>query len=458
MRVQVATLLLLGAGANAQIVSWEKQIAPGLVYRMEIDSAAPRVIHALRWFPGSTEVSARSEVAQMRLFSGPGAEAREGISSLMERSGAIAGINGDFFPTSGDPLGAVVRDGQIISRPYPGRPVFAWGPAGSASGLLDWSGSVEISSIGAQVLMGLNEDVIPERLVLFTDSAAEARAPVPNVMILVRMDSIGTPPTGTSKGQVVDVMRNRGSFKVPQGHALLVQSGGDLSKLGVVMQNDRVEVSMKTTGMDWTKVDNVIGGGPALLKGGKVAIDYLTASFSKSFSDTRHPRTAMGRTAKGDIWLVAVDGRQPMSIGASLPELAKIMADHGCIDATNLDGGGSTTLAIFGQVMNRPSDGVERKVANGVLFFGPKPATKLSQAVIQGPATVEPGALGGYRMVGADGTNVPDREVLWTASGPGGWVDQSGTLRPLDTGGPVILRATSRGLTISLTVQVKKKQ
>lgn len=195
-----------------------------------------------------------------------------------------------------------------------------------------------------------------------------------------------------------------------------------------------------------------------LLKGGAVAIDTLTAGFSKSFADTRHPRTAIGRTAKGDLWFITVDGRQPMSVGASLEELAKIMLSHGCTDAMNLDGGGSTTLAIFGQVMNRPSDGAERKVANGVLFFGPKPANALGQAVIQGPATLDPGVPGGYRLVGADGKAVPDREVLWTAIGTGGWVDQSGTLRPLDAGGPVIVRATARGTTISLTVQVKKKQ
>jgi hypothetical protein len=212
---------------------------------------------------------------------------------------------------------------------------------------------------------------------------------------------------------------------------------------------------MTTTGMDWTKVDNVIGGGPMLLRAGQENIDFATASFSKSFSDTRHPRTAVGRTAKGDLWFVAVDGRQAMSAGASLKELAVIMAGYGCVDAINLDGGGSTTMALFGTVLNRPSDGTERKVSNGILFFGPKEANQGAQVAIQGPATVESGAMIGYRLIGGDGKALPDREVIWSAMGPGGWIDQSGTFRALAPGGMALVRAYHQGLITSLTVSVK---
>ncbi|MBL8060167.1 MAG: phosphodiester glycosidase family protein [Chthonomonas sp.] len=453
----LALLFLVPAIATAQVISWEKPIAPGLTYRMEVDSEFPRVIHALRWSQGAPQVTARSEVAQMRLFADAGSDAREGISSLLERSGAIAGINGDFFPTSGDPLNAVVRDGLLLSRPYPGRACFGWGSATSAAGLLEWSGSADISSIGMEAIVGLNEDVQPNRLVLFTDSSAEARAPTPNVVVVFKIEGGGFAPTGTVNGKVTEVFRNRDSVKIPQGHAILVKSGEDLVKMGVVMRNDEVTVKMKTTGMDWSKIDNVIGGGPMLLRGGNVAIDTLAAGFSKTFADTRHPRTAIGRTGKGDIWFVTVDGRQPMSNGASLEELAAIMQARGCTDATNLDGGGSTTLAIFGQVMNRPSDGVERKVANGVLFFGPKPTNSLPQVVIQGPAVIEPGSVGSYWLVGSDGRVLPNLGVLWTATGPGGWIDQGGTLRPLDVGGQVTLRAFTKGITSSLTVNVTPK-
>lgn len=443
--------------SSAQTVAWEKPIAPGLSYRMEVDSKTPRVIHALRWSLGAPGLTARSEVAQMRLFSAPGVEAKEGISSLMERSGAIAGINGDFFPASGDPLGAMVRDGQLLSRPFAGRATFGWGSATSAVGLLDWSGTVQIDGLESMTLQGFNEDVLPDRLVLFTEASAEARAPVPNVYFMVRMDTLGFAPTSNSRGQIMEIIRNQPSVKVPPGYAVLVQSGTSLGKILRADMGANVRIGMQTTGMDWSKIDNVIGGGPMLLKGGKESIDFLTASFSKSFAETRHPRTAVGRTAKGDLWFVAVDGRQPMSAGASLVEMAQIMAGYGCVDAANLDGGGSTTLAIFGQVLNRPSDGSERKVANGILFFGPKPVVVGAQVAIQGPATADAGSMIGYRLIGGDGNPLPDRNVLWSAMGSGGWIDQSGTLRTLDAGGPVVIRAYAQGLETSLTVTVKPK-
>jgi hypothetical protein len=86
----------------------------------------------------------------------------------------------------------------------------------------------------------------------------------------------------------------------------------------------------------------------------------------------RHPRTAAGVTRDGrTLLLLVVDGRQPeWSIGATLPELAEILIEAGARDAVNLDGGGSSALwsrgpqAGAGRVLNRPSDGRVRPVAN----------------------------------------------------------------------------------------------
>lgn len=91
----------------------------------------------------------------------------------------------------------------------------------------------------------------------------------------------------------------------------------------------------------------------------------------------RHPRTAAGVTRDGrTLLLVVVDGRQPgWSIGATLPELARLLIEAGAWAAVNLDGGGSTTMwrrepGGAGRVLNRPSDGRVRPVANhlGIRF------------------------------------------------------------------------------------------
>jgi len=81
---------------------------------------------------------------------------------------------------------------------------------------------------------------------------------------------------------------------------------------------------------------------------------------------------------------VTVDGRQPGAAGMCIGPLAELMFGLGANDAVNLDGGGSTTMVVNGQVVNTPSDslsnggpGRERTVANhlGVMFTpgGPAP-------------------------------------------------------------------------------------
>jgi exopolysaccharide biosynthesis protein len=90
------------------------------------------------------------------------------------------------------------------------------------------------------------------------------------------------------------------------------------------------------------------------------------------FAQTRHPRTAVGIADGGKTMvLVVVDGRRKgEATGMSLKELSALMLSLGCRDALNLDGGGSTEMALRDpvsgqlQVLNRPSDGRERAVGN----------------------------------------------------------------------------------------------
>jgi hypothetical protein len=85
----------------------------------------------------------------------------------------------------------------------------------------------------------------------------------------------------------------------------------------------------------------------------------------------RHPRTGVGQLADGRIVLVAVDGRQPgYSTGLTNFELALTMMRLGCVTASALDAGGSTTMAFDGKLLNRPSDpGGERAVAEALTLF-----------------------------------------------------------------------------------------
>ena len=126
-------------------------------------------------------------------------------------------------------------------------------------------------------------------------------------------------------------------------------------------------------------IQEAIGGGPRILRDGRVAIEYEEERLSRSFAEDRHPRTAIGYSQDGrTLFLVTVDGRQPgYSVGMSLAELADFMRTRldgftrsrdNAYQALNLDGGGSTTMVVRQQVVNSPSDQTgERPVANALL-------------------------------------------------------------------------------------------
>ncbi|MDQ4131644.1 MAG: phosphodiester glycosidase family protein, partial [Actinomycetota bacterium] len=98
---------------------------------------------------------------------------------------------------------------------------------------------------------------------------------------------------------------------------------------------------------------------PLLVNGAPQAIAEQT-----DFTLGTHPRTIIGWNPSGQRFMVTVDGRSNHSRGVTLAEAATLMLGLGATDAVNLDGGGSTTFVVNGQVANRPSDGAERPVPN----------------------------------------------------------------------------------------------
>lgn len=116
-----------------------------------------------------------------------------------------------------------------------------------------------------------------------------------------------------------------------------------------------------------------LASGPVLLTGGKPA---RQAWPKDSFFTARHPRTLVGTTADGWVYLVVIDGRAPgQAAGATIPETVQVAALLGLEDAINLDGGGSSALwserlgVISHPCDNRKFDhSGQRKVPNAVIF------------------------------------------------------------------------------------------
>lgn len=92
---------------------------------------------------------------------------------------------------------------------------------------------------------------------------------------------------------------------------------------------------------------------------------------SAHFTLAPHPRTAIGLSKRRrELLLLVADGRRAGTPGVTLPELAALMIEVGACTALNLDGGGSSTLWLRDRIVNQPSDGFERKVANHLGVIG----------------------------------------------------------------------------------------
>lgn len=103
---------------------------------------------------------------------------------------------------------------------------------------------------------------------------------------------------------------------------------------------------------------------PVLLKDGK------KVDISKKWKERRHPRTIIGKYANDDLIMIVVDGRQGnWSYGVSAERLQDKLLELGVKEAYNLDGGGSTAMYYNGKVLNRPSDGKQRPVANNIVIL-----------------------------------------------------------------------------------------
>lgn len=186
---------------------------------------------------------------------------------------------------------------------------------------------------------------------------------------------------------------------------------------------NRYELAAKSSVITFNSswMQGVVSGKPDLLRAGAVTSSQHTTTFCTA----RHPRTALGMSQDNKtLYLVVVDGRSTLSVGMTCAELANLLRGLGAYNAANLDGGGSSAMYVAGQgVVNRPSDGSERTVANHLAVFAPASGTqgKLTGLIYEGTntsarlanATVQ--VTGGPRVI-TDATGLYEFDLP-----PGSW-------------------------------------
>jgi len=414
----IAIGLALGAQGTPNVSVWEKPLAPSVTLRIERDRTLPRDVYAVRITPGTPGVEVAPALAGGTVYDNSKTFGRGTVTSLVAENQAELGINADFFPlgknyNSGDPLGLMVKAGQLVSGPYSTRAFFAWGAGGAKLGYASMKGLVQSSGTSNFAIDGLNQDCPQNAVVLNYESAGIAVGKLPNAVAIIKVDSSTRQWGLKATGTVQSVATDRTRTAVESGMIVLVGQGAGADRVSSLRVGAKVDLSLSLVGFDPAGFEHAIGGGPVLVKDGSIAVADKSEGFPSSFADARHPRTAIGKSAAGDIWLVVTDGRSKISVGATLQEMAQIMLNLGCTDALNLDGGGSSVLSIYGAAVNRPSDGRERAVANGVIVSWPvePPKTDFSVRLVNQD--------GVYFVRGKSGlSDLPDREILWSTRGP----------------------------------------
>ena len=379
-----AMLCLPGAYGGSKGPADTETLAPG-VWHHSIDLIeGPWAIHVVE----IDLQQARRAGIQLRTVRSP-AEGLGLVKTSDLATDALAAINGDFFHAGSSvrPLGVQVSDGELIGEPR-SRSAFAVAADGRPqTAVLEWNAGLITRSGEVLRLSRLNREPRSDgELTLYNRHARgyqdSVRAPVG--FFLQSLQGPASVANDTVSARVVQMRRQAWPLILQRGQ-WLVAGGADFARRQEISPGDTVQLYCSLPPSRGS-LDVAIGGGPRIIRDGRVSIEHERENLGESFAADRHPRTAIGLSREGRyVFLVTVDGRQPgHSVGMSLPELAELMSGdldrftrsrRNAWQAINLDGGGSTTMVVREQVVNRPSDQTgERPVANALVVVAPSAA------------------------------------------------------------------------------------
>ncbi|GAA0387439.1 phosphodiester glycosidase family protein [Microbispora corallina] len=340
-------------------------------------------------FRGSVEATHDGNVTQ-----------RETTSSVAARLGSLVGVNGGFFVTSdadgvqGIPAGLSVHRGALASMAVGARAALILADGGRRPRVADLTTTVTArAGRSARAVRGVNrtpglvrdcgqpggtpteeprQDVTcaeTDDLVAFTPEYVHALPTGAGVQVVLdgrdRVVSVGDRGGSVAPGQTV----LQGVGPAADWLAAHASTGGRVALTEVVRDADGRRVRF---GAD----DSVVSAAPTLVRDGRIDIDAAAEgtvdpadlSFGYAWANNRQPRTMAGVDERGRLLLVTVDGRlSGGSEGFTIAEGAAFMRSLGAVQALNLDGGGSTAMAVNGALVNHTSDATgERPVGDTV--------------------------------------------------------------------------------------------
>ena len=353
------------------------------------------------------------------------------VTDMAVKAGAVAAVNADFFQMSesGRPIGMTYKDGQMITSPPLREDMPGWAITKDGVFLIElfnFSGKVKAQTGVEFPLSGVNEpsyfqsggiDSYTNGLLMYNRYwGTSSRGKISNddnvIEVFVENDV------------VTEIMINQPGKVIPQGGYVLAARGTAAEFINTnVKVGDRIAVDYSVS----PQGENLragTGGWSVLVDGGQVM------SNSPGDISGSNARTVIGYSAnKKTLFLVSVE-KSAVSKGMSLDELAEYLVRLGISKALNLDGGGSTTLAVrpLGDdkpvLMNRPQREVQRLLPTAIGFFSTAPRGNLAGLVMKFPDQMFPGDSITVTAKGYDSHFNPypvvmDNVKLAVDSGPG---------------------------------------
>ena len=350
-----------------------------------VEPAKPADIPTTRrgpWRVNVLTIDPRRARGHLEAAYGPNLSQVELTTALVPAARALAGVNASFFTFTknrqypGEPVGLGLYRGTVMSEPAATRTevdVLVDARTNKLRfGRLTWTGSMKNHRTGKTLrLEFLNHPpVVPAACRELVD-----------------------PTTCRKSGDVVHVQRRFGSTPVGRGVEVVLDRSGCVVRRtktrGTVLaagQNSLQATGRQTRTLlaftghgclsrrvklydEKRKLVRLhpgvfgVSGRYRLTKSGRIVAPSGKGSFF-----ARHPRTFVGTGAGGRIMLVTIDGRRPTSVGSTLAETAAVARALGVTNAVNLDGGGSTAMAVAGQLVNQPSGSRERAVGDALVY------------------------------------------------------------------------------------------
>jgi phosphodiester glycosidase len=301
---------------------------------------------------------------------------------MATRTGAIAGVNSDFFAinATGQPDGMLVRDGTLEASPVASWP-YDLEVLNTGQIEMDtetFSGTVDDTTTGATNPLAALNRIDQSNLTLVTPHLGAVSIGASTIVN-------ATVSSSTASGSTITINSIKTSQtslpQVPAGQEDLIARRGtaDSTWLQKMHAGDTVTVSDSLAPYGINQIKTAVSGGAYLEQNGSMAVPVQGGGEN----NVNYPIVGIGLSKDGTHAIMAVfDGRESENeaIGLTRPQFAQWMMAHGAYNAIEFDSGGSAEMVarLPGQahvsVLNTPSDGAERPVANGLFLYSTESA------------------------------------------------------------------------------------